>query len=491
MKKFKIIKLVAMMLVFSLVFSNVAMAKKDSYDKYRKEKANWSKKYEEFVDKYKKWDYKYTKKFEDVEREHWANKAIERMGVKNYIVGDGKGKFLPNKPTKNIEAITMIIRIMGWEKEAKAIDDLPDAIDDDDIEIPGWGIGYIALAYEKGIITEDELEDFNANAPVKRYAVAKYIIRALGLGNEADEKIDENVDFEDDFSIPEGNKGYIYYINKLGLMSGYNKLFNPMKNLTRAEMAILFSRLDNKVETEEDEVEMGKFSQINNGIITIKKDNETERYLLSENVIVYDLEGKEITLNDISENDEIQLEFFDHKVVYIELIKEKIEKIQQIHEGKVSKIVEKIDGHEISILITNNDEEQEKTFVIVENTTINKEDVDTELQLSDIQIGDIVKVTEVTEGDNINVINITIKVKQPTVLVEEGVVVSLAETISEKFVTINIENTEKTFVIEEGTIIKNAEQDLGVGDIKIGDVVRVTKIIEMDIEKINLIEILN
>ncbi|GMQ62572.1 S-layer homology domain-containing protein [Vallitalea maricola] len=487
MKNKKLARIITMVLVFSLILSNAAMAKNDNNKGNKgKSKVNWSELYKKHADEYKTWKYEYTKKFQDVEKEHWANKDIERMSAKNYILGNGNGKFLPNKPTKNIEVIAMILRIMGWEDDAKELDEIPELIEN--LDIPEWSVNYLAYAYIKGIITEDELKSFEANGAAKRYVVAKYIVRALGLNDKALDNDDEDLDFDDEESIPEGNNGYIYLINKLGLMSGFKNMFNPNGNLTRAEMAILFSRLDDKVDCDKDEVEMGEFVEISNGIITIKDDYESERYLLNENVVVYDIDGKEIKLTDLEVGDQLQLEFFDHKVVYIEVFEEKVDKILQTYKGEVTKVVETEGDKMISILVDN----EEKAFVLNQDTTIKKEGQDDSLNFNDIQIGDVVKITKITEGEDSYISEIEIQVEELVTKVYEGIVMALTETTTNKLVTIRKDDDkEKTFIVDENTVIKKEGQDdeLEVEDIKIGDVVKITEITEGDSVNVKEIEI--
>ncbi|QUH30677.1 S-layer homology domain-containing protein [Vallitalea guaymasensis] len=487
MKNKKLARIITMVLVFSLILSNAAMAKNDNNKGNRgKSKVNWNYLYKKHADQYKTWEYEYTKKFQDVEKEHWANKDIERMSAKNYILGNGNGKFLPNKPTKNIEVLAMILRIMGWEDDAKELDEIPEIIES--LDIPEWSVNYLAYAYIKGIITEDELKSFEANGAAKRYVVAKYIVRALGLNDKALDNDDEDLDFDDEESIPEGNNGYIYLINKLGLMSGFKNMFNPNGNLTRAEMAILFSRLDDKVDCDKDEVEMGEFVEISNGIITIKDDYESERYLLNENVVVYDIDGKEIKLTDLQVGDKLQLEFFDHKVVYIEVFEEEDDKILQTYKGKVTKVIETEGDKMISILVN----EEEDTFVLNQDTAIKKEGQDDLLNFNDIKIGDIVKITRITEGDDSYISEIEIQVEEIVTKVYEGIVMALTETTTNKLVTIRQDDDkEKTFIVDENTVIKKEGQDdeLEVKDIKIGDIVKVTEITEGDSVNVKEIEI--
>lgn len=487
MKNKKLARIITMVLVFSLILSNAAMAKNDNNKGNRgKSKVNWNELYKKHVDQYKTWEYEYTKKFQDVEKEHWANKDIERMSAKNYILGNGNGKFLPNKPTKNIEVLAMILRIMGWEDDAKELDEIPEIIEN--LDIPEWSVNYLAYAYIKGIITGDELKSFEANGAAKRYVVAKYIVRALGLNDKALDNDDEDLDFDDEESIPEGNNGYIYLINKLGLMSGFKNMFNPNGNLTRAEMAILFSRLDDKVDCDKDEVEMGEFVEISNGIITIKDDYESERYLLNENVVVYDIDGKEIKLTDLQVGDKLQLEFFDHKVVYIEVFEEEDDKILQTYKGKVTKVIETEGDKMISILVN----EEEDTFVLNQDTAIKKEGQDDLLNFNDIKIGDIVKITRITEADDFYISEIEIQVEEIVTKVYEGIVMALTETTTNKLVTIRQDDDkEKTFIVDENTVIKKEGQDdeLEVKNIKIGDIVKVTEITEGDSVNVKEIEI--
>jgi len=229
--------MVALMLVASLMLTNVAYAKKGN--------------------KNDKWQKRYEKKFQDVLEDHWANKAIEKMGAKDLILGDEFGNYQPNSSTKKIEVLIMALRIMGWEDEARLYDELPENYTGK--EVAKWAVGYVALAYEKGLLQEDELKKFNPNSAAKRYEVAKYITRALGLEEDDIGDLDELEDYKDRDDIPEGNEGYVNMIISLQLMIGFNNSFNPNSSLSRAEMAVLFSRLDDKVDSNEDQVEMGAF----------------------------------------------------------------------------------------------------------------------------------------------------------------------------------------------------------------------------------------
>ncbi|QUI21202.1 S-layer homology domain-containing protein [Vallitalea pronyensis] len=476
MKKFRSMRIIGLILVVSLLLSNVAMAKRD--DNKGRDKSS-------YTSWNKKWEHKNTKRFDDVDKQYWANQYIERMAAKNLIMGDGNGRFNPYQSTKNIEAIAMIIRIMGWEDEAKAIKKLPDGFKH--LKVPKWSIGYIVLAYKKGLINDAEIEFFNADESIKRYVVAKYIIRALGMEEEALASMDKPLDYKDAGSIPLGNSGYIYLISKLELMSGYKNKFRPNAIFSRAEMATLFSRLDDKIESEDDKVEMGEYVQVVNGIITITKDGGQERYLLSENVLIYDMDGKEIAISDLQVGSTLQLEFYDHKVVYIETIEKETDKILQMYDGNVIKVVEAANESIITIL----DDGVTRSFVLGNETVIKKEGHSGVLQVSDIKINDMVKIIEITEGNHVMITEVEIQVSEPITTVYEGPVYALTETTTDKLITILKDNKEKTFVIKDETVIKveGKDETVEVSDINIGDTVKITEVEDHDAVTVTEIEI--
>jgi hypothetical protein len=308
-------------LVATLIFSTV------SYAKYDKQARGRSK--------------KYIKKFQDVGEEYsWANPFIEKMAQKKIIVGDNKGRFNPRSKTTYMESIVMALRIMGWEEDAKKITILPDNYEGK--KIPTWGIGYFTYAIEKGIIKEEEIRSFNPNAAAKRYHVAKYIIRALGKEDYASD-FDDDIEFKDVQGLSKEDIRYIKAIAKLKLMIGYKGKFNPNGKLTRAEMATLFSRLDDMVENEQDDIEIGLLDKIEEELIYIKQKSEVNEYELDDNVLVLN-DNNNVDLDEIKVGTKLKLSLVDDKVVCIEVIEE--EKIDNVVIGKVKEIVIS-DGEEI------------------------------------------------------------------------------------------------------------------------------------------------
>ena len=257
------------------------------------------------------------KVFGDLEGHPWAQKAIEAMKSKGLVKGYDDGQYKPQSAVTKLETVIMALRIMGWEDDAKTMRALPKSYKGSNVA--EWAKGYVAAAFSKGILDEVDMLYFKPEEPAKRFEVAKYVIRALGYEEEAQDHMDEKLDFMDASFIPQGAVGYVYLVNDMKIMKGSNDAFNPMGALTRAEMAVLFQRLDEKVESEVDEGEVtGKVSEVSDNEITLMVDNQRKTYEVDDDVIVYDGDDR-IELDDIEVNSIVKVEIEDQQVVYIEI----------------------------------------------------------------------------------------------------------------------------------------------------------------------------
>ncbi len=258
--------------------------------------------------------------FIDIEEIPWARQAIEKMKLKGLIKGYGDGRYAPRKAVTKLESIIMALRIMGWEEEAKSIRKLPKQYKGK--KVGQWAYGYVAVAYQKGLLDNVDLMYFDPQAPAARHEVAKYVIRALGYEDEADEYMNAKLPFVDAAAVPQGSVGYVYLVNDMGLMQGDDlKRFNPMGTLTRAEMAVLFQRLDRKVDSDIDEDEyVGEVHRVYRDRITLKVDGQLKTFEVEEDdVIVYDRNSR-IDYWDIKRGSTVLVELEDDEVVYIEVI---------------------------------------------------------------------------------------------------------------------------------------------------------------------------
>jgi len=257
--------------------------------------------------------------FNDITKFDWAEQAIELMFLKGFIKGYGDGIFKPQASVTNLEAIIMALRVMGWEEETRTITELPKKYKGD--VVANWAVGYVALAYRKGILDDVDMMYFKPNEPAKRHEVAKYAIRAIGFEKEAQEYMKEKLSFIDAPAVPQGSVGYVYLANKLGLMQGDSqKRFNPMGVMTRAEMAVLFFRLDDKVKDDIDEEEItGEIYRIGEESITLLINDNTRQFEVDDDVRVYK-NNKRIDFDDLRRGQLVKIQLEDEEVISIQVI---------------------------------------------------------------------------------------------------------------------------------------------------------------------------
>lgn len=268
----------------------------------------------------------------------WAYKAIDLMYAKGLIKGIGNGEFAPMKPVTHLEAIVMILRTMGLENEGDKIKELPPFYKGNK---PSWGMGFITLAYEKGLITADELKAFNPMESSKRYEIAKYLVRSLGLDDLAKSSMDKVMNFNDWNAIPKDAKGYIYVAVEKGLLNGDGKNIYPNIPVTRAEMAAFLERLDNRIEDDNNEIDKrdiaGTVYAINDNSLSLKVDSNILTYkFLNDNIPVYNGDNL-INISTIKNGDKVRLILNDNSnIIFIEIKDINDEEVIPIELNKVA-----------------------------------------------------------------------------------------------------------------------------------------------------------
>ena len=106
----------------------------------------------------------YDTAFNDLKSSHWAYEAIAVMNSMGIVMGNNAGKVRPDDKVTNAEAVTMIIRMLGYEGEA--------------IENGGYPLGYLNTAIETTLLNGLSLE---LNSPATRGDVAVMIYNMLDI----------------------------------------------------------------------------------------------------------------------------------------------------------------------------------------------------------------------------------------------------------------------------------------------------------------------
>lgn len=101
-------------------------------------------------------------KFSDVGADHWASGYINTATAQGFIEGDGDGKFRPNDYITYAEAMTIMVRAIGYEQQAKSVG--------------GYPTGYMNVGASKGL---SQNVSAKTNEPISRGNVAYITENAL------------------------------------------------------------------------------------------------------------------------------------------------------------------------------------------------------------------------------------------------------------------------------------------------------------------------
>lgn len=172
----------------------------------------------------------------------WAKEAINDMGARLIISGNGKGDYEPNKSITRAEFAKIIVSALGLK---------PDATKSDfnDIKTSDWYSSYVNTAREYKLIAGYNNGNFGANNKITREQAMTMIGRAMkitGINTTIDKAEVEKLlsSFTDSKDIADYAKDTVALCVKFGVVSGRvdNKIASK-SNITRAEVAAIIQRL--------------------------------------------------------------------------------------------------------------------------------------------------------------------------------------------------------------------------------------------------------
>ncbi|MFE5317225.1 S-layer homology domain-containing protein [Paenibacillus sp. NPDC056579] len=281
--------------------------------------------------------------FTDVASDHWAIKHVTKLAALGIIQGVDKGKFSPDTQVSQQDVVIMAVRMMGLESEAlknKTETNLPVTVD-------SYAKPYIALAFEKGLLSVKEESDGTAansktawgSKSATREWVAKLVIRSIDKENLADQKNADPSTFADSKDISSWAVGYINAAVSLNIVNGMDdNMFQPKGNVTRAQMATFLSRADKELTTRSDRVFIGYMMEMKDRKISVlDKKGNTKEFTVSTDTVFYNAkDDSRIPSTQLKETNEIYVIQSNGTASYIELTND--EEQMETFEGTLDQI---------------------------------------------------------------------------------------------------------------------------------------------------------
>ncbi len=180
--------------------------------------------------------------FEDAQG-HWAQSSIGDLAARRMVGGTAPGMFEPDRSITRAEFAAIAVKALGLEGTGTT------ALTFQDVSAADWYAGYVASAYEFGLISGFEDGTVRAQEEISRQQAMAILARAMALTGLPADITDEEVNgllasFEDADGIADYAKTAIAASVKAGLVSGRSSVqIAPDALMTRAEVATIVQKL--------------------------------------------------------------------------------------------------------------------------------------------------------------------------------------------------------------------------------------------------------
>ncbi|MEG2378061.1 MAG: S-layer homology domain-containing protein, partial [Clostridia bacterium] len=175
--------------------------------------------------------------FKDLAGYDWASDAINKLAKDGIIKGVSEDEFAPENDITRADFVILMVRAL--KLESTATDNFADVGADD------YFARELAIAKANGIITGFGDNLFNPRGKITRQDMMTIMARALQKsGYKLDTATQGALDaFADSDDIAEYAREAAALLVKNGIIAGNDGRLNPTANTTRAEVAVLLSRV--------------------------------------------------------------------------------------------------------------------------------------------------------------------------------------------------------------------------------------------------------
>lgn len=185
--------------------------------------------------------------FKDMKK-HWGKKYVEDVVSKGIIKGYEDNTFRPSQPVTKIEGIVMISNLFSQDEiddiYAKSKNKYQKAMDDS--KIPTWAQKYVVFAVEKDMFPSKSIPYLMTTSKKKtvqslsfRQEFVMLLVNALDMTDEFSKS--PNLAYKDANKIDSKAVPFVEVLGRKGIIQTKGN-FEPKKQLTRAEAAVILSK---------------------------------------------------------------------------------------------------------------------------------------------------------------------------------------------------------------------------------------------------------
>lgn len=257
----------------------------------------------------------------------WAATAVKDMAAAGYINGYEDGTYRPDNQVTRQECLSLFARVMGSNNESNK-EVLTIAHNKyDEMLAPyslTWGSDEIAYLLYKGVLKETDLVTYLKNdeksKPMSRYEAAIIITKAMGGEKQALADKNASLSYTDAALIPSSAVGYVKYASDQEILKGMDDGgFSPTTSVTRAQMAVMLSRVVDKCDYS---FKVGKLTKVDtiSGNVTYKdSDGKVSEFAFSSDTSMR-AEGESYQASDMIQGVSAVFAFSGSKLMSIDAL---------------------------------------------------------------------------------------------------------------------------------------------------------------------------
>lgn len=241
--------------------------------------------------------------FSDVNAGYWGEKYIYQLAAQGIVTGNN-GKFRPNDPVTQQEAVTMAIRFLSMQDQlSSGAATLPT-----NVKVNDYFTKYVELAFQQNLLDKQKESGYTDEKVIwgaqkaSREWITEVLVRSIGRTAEANAAKNKATGFADNAKISPDRLGYVNVAVELGLAKGVNgNKFDPQGAVTRAQLATFFSRAQAYITTNYENQYKGSIASIENGKLELYADGKLNSFKLDSSTAYFVSDSeKRLQFSDIN-----------------------------------------------------------------------------------------------------------------------------------------------------------------------------------------------
>lgn len=394
----------------------------------------------------------------------WCVNEISAMADDGIISGYTDGTFKPENTVTKLEALALVARVLGSREEVNAsLVEKAKELHEEKIEDYSLSFGTDEICYLllKGIIFEDELDDYlaggAANEGMKRYEVAVLLTKGMGAEQEVKDKVTAVLDYTDTLQIPTTARKYVEYVTAQGLMQGMgDNTFAPLNNVTRAQAALVLYKLQDLTSYDMFKGIVASYDQATRTIRFKLADDTNKAYTVLPKSVTLRCDGDAIEPDDIKVGWEAVVTTQNDMLYVVDFLTAQSDGIIS---GKLVSVAKATDATTLKVEDMTSADGGVVSYKTADNVAITYNG--DEGKLTDLAVGDYVKLT--IKNNKITIIN-----AEPSKKTIKGTItaIDLTDGVS---MTIKSNDVEEIYPVATNIKVAKNADSATMTDILVGD----------------------